>query len=112
MIWYNEEMQKRNIIRIAGVVGAILLIPLFGNIFVDGWNWGVLDFIVMGTLLFVTGLALDLAVRKIHKPIYRVGACVAIVSPLCWHSSVSGWSSPWIVCRKHWPYFSKKLLFL
>lgn len=74
-------MQK-NIFRIVAVVGLILLIPLFGNIFVEGWNWGFFDFIVMGALLFLTGLAIDFAIRKINNPLHRVIAVVAIVLAL------------------------------
>lgn len=44
-----------------------------------GWNWKLGDFIVMGALLFGTGLTLDFAVKKLTNPIYRVTACVAIV---------------------------------
>lgn len=70
---------KRNITRIAIIVGIILLIPLFGNFFVEGWNWGVGDFIIMGILLFVTGLLIDLAARKINTPLHRILAIAAIV---------------------------------
>ncbi len=72
-------MQKKNITRILTIVILILLIPLFGNIFVDGWNWGVFDFIFMGALLFVTGLAIDFVARKIANRTYRVIVIIAIV---------------------------------
>lgn len=72
----------QNIIRIAVVVGVMLLVPLFGNLFIEGWDWGVGDFIVMGALLFVTGLAIDFAVRKLNRPLYRVIAVGAIVMML------------------------------
>jgi len=68
--------------RVAAIVGAILLIPLFGNIFIEGWNWDVLDFIVMGTLLFCTGLAISFASRKITTPTYRAFAIGIIVLAL------------------------------
>src|SRR4051812_5676977 len=32
-------MNNRKITRIAVVVGILLLVPLLGNRFVDGWNW-------------------------------------------------------------------------
>ncbi len=72
-------MQKKNITRILTIVVLILLIPAFGNMFVDGWNWGVFDFITMGALLFVTGLAIDFAARKITNRTYRVFAIIVIV---------------------------------
>lgn len=75
-------MQKKNLIRILIIVALILLIPLFGNVFVDGWNWGVFDFITVGALLFVTGLAIDFAVRKIVNRTYRIIAIILIVLAL------------------------------
>lgn len=72
----------KNIIRIALIVLVILLIPLFGNMFIEGWNWSFTDFIIMGALLFVTGLAIDYSVRHITKPLYRTIAIVAIVLAL------------------------------
>jgi hypothetical protein len=74
----------KNIVRIVIIVGVILLIPLVmtihdGAVEGVGWNWTPIDFAVMGTLLFVTGLAIDFAVRKIADPLYRVAAVIAIV---------------------------------
>lgn len=74
-------MQHR-LARILGIVLLILLIPFFGNMFVEGWNWLPFDFVVMGILLFVTGLALDTAARKIADPAARMLACGAIVFAL------------------------------
>ena len=73
---------NKNIVRIAIVVGLILLVPLLGNQFIDGWNWTLGDFIVIGVLLFGTGLAIDFAVRKITNPIHRVFVIIAIVAML------------------------------
>ena len=80
-------MQNKNIVRIAIVVGLILLIPLVltllgSGVDGEGWNWKLGDFIVMGVLLFGTGLALDFAVRKLTNPVYRVFAVIAIVVAL------------------------------
>jgi hypothetical protein len=79
--------QSKNIIRIAIAVGLILLIPLIltirdGAVEGGGWNWTLSDFIVMGTLLFGTGLAIDLAARKLTNPIYRIIAITAIIIAL------------------------------
>ncbi|MBI1784492.1 hypothetical protein HYR69_05055 [Candidatus Sumerlaeota bacterium] len=69
----------------AGVgTGLILLVPFVLTLLgsgVDGvgWHWTPGDFIVMGTLLFGTGLAIDFAARKIPKPVHRISAIAAIV---------------------------------
>lgn len=77
-------MQK-SIVRVAIVVGLILLIPLVltllgSGVDGEGWHWTLGDFIVIGTLLLGTGLAIDFAAKKITNPVYRVFAVVAIVA--------------------------------
>ncbi len=47
-----------------------------------GWDWSPWTFVSpMVVLLFVTGLGIDLAVRKIKNPVYRVIAIAACVLP-------------------------------
>ncbi len=38
----------------------ILLIPLFGNMYVDGWNWSWIAFVFFGVVLFGAGLAYEI----------------------------------------------------
>ncbi|HLA03622.1 MAG TPA: hypothetical protein VJ065_00120 [Patescibacteria group bacterium] len=73
---------NKNIVRIAIVVGLILLVPLLGNQFIDGWNWTLGDFIVIGVLLFGTGFAIDFAARNLTNPVHRSLAVIAIVAML------------------------------
>ena len=70
---------KTSIIRVAAIVGLILLIPVFGNLYIDGWNWSPFDFLIMGALLFVVGLAIDLAARKIADPMQKTLAIGGII---------------------------------
>jgi len=56
---------KKRALRIASFVAILLIIPLIGNAFVEGWNWGIADFIFTFIVLFCTGLAVDYASRKI-----------------------------------------------
>jgi len=72
----------KNIIRIAlGTVG-ILLIPFVAMQFSSEVNWTLSDFVIMGAILFVTGLMLDLAMRKMGN--YRVPAAITIVVLFLW----------------------------
>jgi hypothetical protein len=66
-----------NIFRIALGTALLLLIPVLGK-----WPWTLSDFVIMGTMLFVTGLMLDLVMRKMGK--YRVAAAVTIVVLFIW----------------------------
>jgi hypothetical protein len=52
------------IIRPVLFTAAVLLIPLFGNMYVDGWNWPWRDFAFLGVVLFSAGLAYELVGRK------------------------------------------------
>lgn len=51
----------------------LLLIPVFGN-----WPWDSFDFAVMGTLLFVLGIALAVVTTKVESK-YRTAAVAAIL---------------------------------
>lgn len=46
---------------------SILLIPIIAMQFTDEINWGFIDFVVMGLLLFTTGLGLVLVSKKASK---------------------------------------------
>ena len=72
-------MENKNFLIIVSVVTAILFIPLTAMQFTDEVNWTLSDFVVAGILLFGTGLILDLAIRKVTNPKFRVGALVAIL---------------------------------
>lgn len=82
-------MKNKNIIRarlsvrqVALITGLILLIPLALQFTIgtgvdgQGFNWKLSDFIVMGILLFGTGLAIDFAARTYTNSTY--GRFIAI----------------------------------
>lgn len=85
-------LPTNNIARIALVVLGILLIPLALTLFNSnasiyggpggGWDWMPGDFLVMGALLFVTGLAIDAAVRNITEPAHKIAAVLGILAIL------------------------------
>ena len=59
----------------------LLCVPLIGNIFVDGFNWGFFDFIIMGSLilLFSSGINLVLLRQKsIQYNVTFIGVLVLI----------------------------------
>jgi hypothetical protein len=79
-------MQNKIIVRPLLVTGLILLIPFFGNLYVDGWNWPFPAFILAGTLLFASGLTYELVARKMNNKAYRfaLGLAVATAFVLAW----------------------------
>ena len=74
------------------VTAFILLIPLLGNHFVDGWNWDLRGFVLVGTLLFGTGLTYELITRNVDTIAYRAAVGVALVAAflLVWVNFVQG----------------------
>jgi hypothetical protein len=62
------------------VTALILLIPLLGNRFVDGWNWPFRGFVLAGTLVFGTALTYTLITRNVDTTAYRVALGIALVA--------------------------------
>jgi hypothetical protein len=53
--------QSRILLRPLLITAGILMIPLFGNLFVEGWNWPWTAFAFPGAVLFGAGVAYELA---------------------------------------------------
>lgn len=70
-------MQYKNIIRFALATALILLVP-----WVAGAPWTLFDFVIMGALLFGTGLTYELVARKGGTIAYRAAVGVACVTGL------------------------------
>ena len=67
---------------VAFATAAILVAPLVAMQFTEEVNWGLLDFIVMGILLFGTGLAYLMISRISESTAYRTAVGVAVVAIL------------------------------
>jgi hypothetical protein len=61
---------------------SILVVPLVAMTLTDEVNWGLFDFIVMGILLFGTGLAYVLLSRVSDNVAYRTAVGVGVVAGL------------------------------
>jgi hypothetical protein len=72
----------RNILWIALGTGLVLLAPLVAMRYTDEVKWSGFDFLVAGVLLFGTGLAYELMVRRSGNRVYRAAAAVAAVASL------------------------------
>ena len=59
------------IFRILPIVGLLLLIPLIAMQLTDEVNWSFFDFIIMGVILSITGLAIGIIIKKIKYSKYR-----------------------------------------
>lgn len=76
----------QSIIRIVIGTGLVLLIPLVAMQVTSEVNWDLTDFIVMGALLFTTGLIYEFGVRKVKDSGRRLilGIALALAFLLIW----------------------------
>lgn len=70
----------------------ILLIPLFGEIFIDGWNWGLGGFVFATVFFIFTGLIYSFGVSRIRNKTGRitVGILIALVLASIWVMLATG----------------------
>lgn len=61
------------------IISGILSVPLIAMLFTNEVKWNLFDFVVMGALLSCTGLAIEIVIRKVQKPVYRMALCVMVV---------------------------------
>lgn len=58
-------MKNKRLLVIVAAVAGLLLIPFTAMQFTPEMDWDLADFVIMGTLLLVTGLLIDLVMRKV-----------------------------------------------
>jgi hypothetical protein len=72
-------------VRPAVGTGMLLMVPLVLSILDrskpegDGWHWGPLDFVVMGVLLFGSGLTYEFLARKLKNRTQRLVLGLAVI---------------------------------
>lgn len=71
-------MRNKNIVRIALVTLAILMIPLVAMQFNKDMVWTLSDFIFAGAVIFVTGLLYELVARQSKNITYRAAFALAL----------------------------------
>lgn len=79
-------MTARSIARVAIGTGLLLLIPLVAMLLTREVNWGPMDFVVAGALLFGTGCAWLFIVSRTTNVKYRLagGAALLLVLSTIW----------------------------
>ena len=71
--------------RLKGILltaAGLLLIPLVAMLFTSEVNWTLADFVVMGVLLFGTGLTCEFVLRKVRSTTYRILLCAGVIITL------------------------------
>lgn len=72
-------MKKESLIIILSAVVILLLIPFIAMQFTNEVDWKILDFTIMGILLFGTGLLCELVIRKVKNIQNRILLCGGIL---------------------------------
>ncbi len=61
------------------MVGLLLIIPLIAMQLTDEVEWSLFDFIIMGTLLLITGLMGEIIFKKVKKYKHRVILYIVVI---------------------------------
>tara|TARA_B100000929_G_C15403047_1_gene385237 strand:- start:35 stop:286 length:252 start_codon:yes stop_codon:yes gene_type:complete len=61
------------------MVGLLLIIPLIAIQLTDEVEWSLFDFIIMGTLLLITGLMGEIISKKVKKYKHRVILYIVVI---------------------------------
>lgn len=72
-------MKNKRLVIILAVAGSLLLIPLIAMQFTNEVSWEMNDFVIMGILLFGTGLLCELVLSKVKSMEGRIVLCGAIL---------------------------------
>jgi len=80
------EIKRNNFLIILLIVGMLLLIPLIAMQVSSEVVWTASDFIIMGILLLITGLGIDLVLRKVSNSKNRliIGGIILAVFFMIW----------------------------
>lgn len=79
-------MTAKSVTRVAIGTGLLLLIPLMAMLFTREVNWGVMDFVLAGALLFGAGCAFLFIASRTTNTKYRLagGAGLLLVLSTIW----------------------------
>lgn len=77
---------KKSFLRTAVFVVLALSVPLLLMQLGDDVDWGIIDFVAMGVLLFAAGIGIEYTRKKVTNPLHRTLICVgiAVVFLLVW----------------------------
>lgn len=90
-------MEVKKIIRIVAIVAVILLVPLVAMQLTDEVNWGLMDFVIIGALLFSAGIIYELVSARVHDARWRwaISAVVILTVLYLWAELAVGIFTNW-----------------
>jgi bacteriorhodopsin len=72
-------MKKESVILVLIVTFILLLIPLVAMQFTNEIKWDLKDFLVMGAMLFVTGLLIEVVFRRFKNSVFKWLFCGFVI---------------------------------
>ncbi|HEX8606029.1 MAG TPA: hypothetical protein VF774_25525 [Pseudoduganella sp.] len=81
-----KSFSTRNVLRVLGVTGMLLLVPVGSMLSGGAFDWGAFDFAAAAVLLVGTGLAFELAMAKLRTRSSRLvaGALIGLALLATW----------------------------
>jgi len=65
-------MKKGNLLFPILITTLVLILATLGNIYVISFNWSILDFLIMGVMVFGGTLIIDIFIKRIKENKYRL----------------------------------------
>jgi hypothetical protein len=82
--------RRKEMVRAALVTAAVMLIPLWGNLYAEGWDWDSRGFVVAGAFVFSAALTYELVARTMRNTAYRFAVGLAVVTAFVfWNTGVA-----------------------
>jgi hypothetical protein len=75
----TKAITHNSLVGISFVTAVILMIPLFAMQVSTEWDWQLPDFIIIGTLIFGTGLLVETVRHKVRNQTKRTAIIIALV---------------------------------
>lgn len=73
-------MKKEQLIRIISWSTAALIIPILGQLFIQGWNWGLGDFVFAWVFFNILGITHTFVTNKITDSKSKFAAGVIVIA--------------------------------
>lgn len=73
-------MSKKSILAVLIVPTVLLLIPLVGNMFVEGWDWSAGDFVFAWAMMAGVGFAYLFVTSRTGSVAYRIATGIALLA--------------------------------
>ena len=73
-------MEKKQIVTIIKRSTVALIIPILGALFVNGWSWGVLDFVFAWVFFNILGVTYTFVTNKIASRGWRIVVGILVIA--------------------------------